>query len=335
MNNNEQHYYTYLDECKRNYLTDVMKKHTDQEFEEYSITSITFEKDYYQQTLEHEWEEFRNKYNISGEKAMHFVDYKKLIDSTRRTPDNSEYSTFLKDGIFSEDLLKGFFRELKDILNNADFFVVHNDYFWKKRQYLVKRKKYEVLNFTKSKRNIASSILNEVPYLAMRKQLDMLMKCLLQKKVEENSDVEDGYYFDEELPRKINTKLRFDADGKQFDARPDLKKAYVHTIAMGSDTVNADTTVEILDEIRFIRKEEVGHDYMPSHCGLEIVDLLCSMIAGETRAKKYIEEKIIEPHSDFEKGNFINLKFPDGEEIKFDFILDKKMRDSSTIQLFY
>lgn len=335
MNDNEQNYYTYLDECKRNYLTDVMKNHTDKDFEEYSITSITFEKDYYQQTLEHKWKEFRNKYNISGEKAMHFVDFKKLIDSDRRDLNNSEYSTFVKDGVFSEVLLKHFFNDLKDILKDAEFFIVHNDCFWEKKRYLAKRKKYEILTFTKQKRNIASSLLNEMPYLAMRKQLDLLMKCLLQKKIENHDTVEDGYYFDEELPKKINTKLRFDADGKQFDARSDLKKAYVHTIAMGSDTVNADTTVEILDEIRFIRKEEVGHDYMPSHCGLEIVDLLCSMIAGETRAKKYIEEKIIEPHSDFEKGSFINLKFSDGEEIKFDFILDKKMRSSSTIQLFY
>lgn len=86
-------------------------------------------------------------------------------------------------------------------------------------------------------RVVAPRLLNAVPYRAMRKHLDSLMLTLLKTKVEDNSEIPGGYYLDEELPKKIYTKLRFDADGKEFDARTDLKRAYNHTISMGSDNV--------------------------------------------------------------------------------------------------
>lgn len=335
MSKNAKLYYTYLDECKRNYLTETMKQHNSQSLHEYSITSITFEKDYYQEKLEPKWESFRKKYDINGKKAIHFADYRKLINPNMQIESDSKYSMFLDNGEFSNELLKDFFRDIKEILEEANFFLVHNNYFWEGNKFLVKRKKMELFEFSKEKGNIAPLMLNNVSYLGMRKHLDMLMQCLLKRKVENDENVDNGYYFDEKLPKKINTKLRFDADGKQFDERTDLKKAYIHTVAMGSDTVNANTTAEILDEIRFIRKEEVGHKYTPNHCGLEIVDLLCSMIAGETRAEKYIEQNIIDKtESDFKPGSFINLKFSDGEEIKFDFILDRIL-SSDTIKLLY
>ena len=58
-------------------------------------------------------------------------------------------------------------------------------------------------------------------------------------------------------------------------------------VAIGSDNVQQKVAIEILDEIRFIRKEEVGSEYIPSHCGLEIVDFLCSMVVRETRLEEY------------------------------------------------
>ena len=64
-------------------------------------------------------------------------------------------------------------------------------------------------------------------------------------------------------------------------------------MAIGSDNVQQKVAVEILDEIGFIRKEEVESEYIPSHCGLEIIDFLCSMIAGEIRLEEYKTKYII------------------------------------------
>lgn len=325
---NEILYYTYLDECKRNYLTTMMKRNGYEGFEEYSITSITFEKKYYQNKFEPQWNELRKRYKIEGNKAMHFTEYLKLIDPKKRENIDlgQDYEIFMKDGEFSIERLKDFFKDIKKILEDAEFFLVHNDFYWERERYYTKGNRH----LKKASRIIAPSILNKVPYLSMRKQLDMLMQCLLQEKNEDDK----SYIFDENIPSLINTKLRFDADGKQFDARSDLKRAYNHTITVGSDIVKSETAVEILDEIRFIRKEEVGHDYMPNHCGLEVVDFLCSMIAGEMRLEEYINKGIINKASpEMKKGNFINLNFFDGEKIKFDFILDK-IRYSSNVKLF-
>lgn len=312
----------------------MKRENTEFDFEEYSITSITFEKDYYQEEFEMKWAQFRNEYGMDGEKAMHFVEYKKLIDREQRTPQSIGYSNFLVEGEFSEDRLKSFFLDLKRLLTEGAFFIVHTDYYWEKQRYLIKRNKVETLQFKKLSRNVAPRILNAVPYVAMRKHLDSLMLALLKKEVKE-ANVPDDFYLDEELPKKVYTKLRFDADGKQFDARTDLKRAYNHTITVGSDNVREKTSAEILDEIRFIRKEEVGHNFIPSHCGLELVDMLCSMIAGETRLKEYKRIGLLEDENILKTGDFINLKFPDGDVIEFDSIIEDKLRYHTANHLQY
>lgn len=322
---NETLYYTYLDECKRNYLTELMNKQTGATFQEYSITSLTFKKEEYQDKFEKEWEDLRKKYKIDSKKAMHFVEYKKLILPELRTAESVGFETFLVEGEFSEELLKNFFKDLKKILEANNFFIVHTDYFWEKAKYLTKRNQYNRNQFKKETSNIAPEILNAVPYVAMRKHLDSLMQTLLKKEIKDEQ-VEDGEYFDVELPGKIYTKLRFDADGKEFDARNDLKKAYNHTISIGSDNVKSKVSTEILDEIRFIRKEEVGHDFIPNHCGLEVVDFLCSMIAGETRLKKYVEIGRLNYDENIKEGCCINLKFSDGTVIEFDKLLNERIR---------
>ena len=320
-------YYTYLDECKRNFLTDLLKKeNADFDMQEYSITSLTFEKEYYQSDFEIKWSEFRKKYNMDGKKAMHFVEYKKLINPEARTPENIGYSNFLIDGEFSVEKLKDFFRELKAMLDEAKFFIVHTDFIWEKKQYLVRRNKIDKIDkssLKKLSRNVAPRLLNAVPYVSMRKHLDSLLLSLLKQEIV-GKEIPNGLYLDEELPKKIYTKLRFDADGKEFDARTDLKRAYNHTITVGSDNVREKHAVEILDEIRFIRKEEVGHDLIPNHCGLELVDMLCSMISGETRFEEYKKMGLVSDESDLKSGDFINLKFPDEEIIDFKSILDRK-----------
>ena len=64
IDNCENLFYTYLDECKKNFLTDCMKENGDT-FEEYSITSFTFNKKSYQEVFEKEWTKLRSKYNKS------------------------------------------------------------------------------------------------------------------------------------------------------------------------------------------------------------------------------------------------------------------------------
>nr|WP_232850494.1 hypothetical protein [Enterococcus innesii] len=197
-------YYTYLDECKRNYLTDLLSRNNPLfNKEEYSITSITFEKEYYQKEFEIKWENLRKKYDMAGKKAMHFVEYKKLIKSEERTPDKIGYSNFVEGGEFSEDKLKNFFRDLQEILESAKFYIVHTDFIWEKKQYLIKRNKIEDLSFKKPSRNVAPRLLNAIPYVAMRKHLDSLMLTLLKREINDNPSVSDGFYLDEELPKKF------------------------------------------------------------------------------------------------------------------------------------
>ena len=319
IDNCENLFYTYLDECKKNFLTDCMKENGDT-FEEYSITSFTFNKKSYQEVFEKEWTKLRSKYNMDSEKAMHFVEYKKLIKAEERGPQNKEYTKFEVDGEFSEDKLKEFFKDLRKLLLKSEFFIVHTDFYWNKQSFLAKRPKYNKVQLTNPSRNVADSLLNAVPYVAMRKHLDSLMISLLKNESDGN------YYLDEMLPRKINTKLRFDADGKQFDARTDLKRAYNHTITVGSDNVNEKISSEILDEIRFIRKDEVGSAFTPNHCGLEVVDMFCSMLAGETRFKEYQNIDAFSEEFEYKAGDFINLKFSDGEVIEFESIIKDKIR---------
>lgn len=319
-------FYTYIDECKQNYLTQMMRENDEvDEFQEYSVTSLTFESNKYQTELEVKWKEFCALYDFDSSKALHFVDFKKLLSSSDRGSSNPMYAHFVENGEFSVEKLKSFFKDLQALIRESDFFIVHTDFYWDKRTYLIKRNNYAHYQFKKKpSRNVAPQILNAVPYVAMRKHLDSLLLTLLRRFFAGDSTISRGYYFDEEHPKKIYTKLRFDADGKVFDARTDIKKAYNHIVAIGSDNVQQDVAVEILDEIRFIRKEEVGSQHTPSHCGLEIVDFLCSMIAGETRLEEY--KKSYPSLSVIPTGTFLNIQFEDGEVIEFYDIVMEKVR---------
>ena len=62
-------FYTYIDECKQNYLTQIMRDKNIEVFQEYSITSLTFHQSTYQEKLEKEWKNFREKYKFDSTKA--------------------------------------------------------------------------------------------------------------------------------------------------------------------------------------------------------------------------------------------------------------------------
>lgn len=98
--NKEKLYYTYIDECKRNYLTQVMKDTCNYVFQEYSITSLTFFKNSYEDKLEPEWKSFREKYNLNSRHALHFVEFRKLISAKERTEKIQCIHTFCKTVYF-------------------------------------------------------------------------------------------------------------------------------------------------------------------------------------------------------------------------------------------
>ena len=93
-------------------------------------------------------------------------------------------------------------------------------------------------------------------------------------------------------------------------------------VVIGSDNVQQKVAIEILCEIRFIRKEEVGSEYIPSHRGWEIVDFLCSMVAGETRLEEYKTKYTT--LADVKSCTFLNIRFEDGEVISlYDIVMEK------------
>lgn len=55
------------------------------------------------------------------------------------------YTYFSQKGVFSEERLKNFFKDLKKILEENDYFIVHTDYYWEKKNYLIKRNNFEKL----------------------------------------------------------------------------------------------------------------------------------------------------------------------------------------------
>ena len=93
----------------------------------------------------------------------------------------------------------------------------------------------------------------------------------------------------------------------------------------GSDNVQQKVAIEILYEIRVIRKGKVENGYFPSHCGWEIVDFLCSMVAGETRLEEYKTKYTT--LADVESGTFFNIRFEDAEVVSFyDIVMEKICR---------
>lgn len=347
--------YAYIDESQRNHLTELMIRKLGIQLQEYSITTVLFEKGYYQKEFEEKWNAFRAKYNVNAKKAMHFVDYKMLCSGEPdkvKAVDPEVRKEFIDDkGNVRIIKLKNFFCDLKDILEQAKFKIIHNDTYWNKDRYLISASNKTALSmkerdtkvqFKKEVAYIGGAMLKKPAYIAMKKNMDMLVSKALMTHTSElkelPSDIEPGEYYNEKMPDLINIKLRFDADGKNFQARTDLKKAYGHMLTVGTDTVNQDVVAEVLDEIRFIRKEEVGHGHSPNHCGLEVVDFLCSMISCETRLKHYKDIGLI-PTDDrdieFQEGYFGNIRVEDQYFVDFWEIMKDKIEISHTERIYY
>ncbi|TDL94372.1 hypothetical protein [Macrococcus carouselicus] len=408
MHRDEILFYTYLDECKKNFFTTEFYQNQDnknKDYNFYSLTSVSFESQEYRNKFEKEWCEFKERFKIPDDTCLHFAEYKKLLSS--KHVKNIELAFVQKSAIFSSDtqinlekleiLLDGdellnekekkslldefhrikdseiamtekyqkgkelfnrytkkawevdekdmsgyelflnsqeqfdirnvhsFFLELKKILEEASFVILNTDYINLKKPYLANRK--NTAPHIPSNANIlpAKNLRKAEPRVTMKRHLDILIEFLISRKVDGVS------YLDENLPDSVYTKLRFDADGKQFEAKNDLKMAFHECLAIGTDRFSQKTAVKVLDEIRFIRKEEVGSKNNPPHCGSEVVDFLCSLVCSETRVS-YLTKIGVISSEDFPPGKYATLVFEEElEEITFKDMIEEKLFLSAII----
>lgn len=372
--------YTYLDEVKRNYLDTNLRDIIKGQFNFYSMSSVTFESEYYKETFEDKWKCFRETFHVPEEKCLHFAECKKLINSNYRKliefkfeyekgeedyasliqkydlpnnefvgtrPLNTEdelkkiiaskvkdsdvaaYNYFNTAGVFSENDLFRFFLVLRELLLDSNFFIVHTDIIDRLQKYLPKDSNPK-RSLTKETTLYAPNLRKKNPEIVFSAHLNSLISTLILTE-------KDGYYYlDENKPDEVYTKLRFDGDGKEFDARSDLKRAFNNIQVVGTRDFNSKTTNKILDEIRFIKKDEVGHKYLPSHAGMEVVDFLCSLIACSTRLEYLKGIGVIDDKSCEEKFNreaYINIQFEDGRSVSFSDIIDNNLTISRIIAM--
>lgn len=228
---------------------------------------------------------------------------------TIRDSDISAYKTFYlddQDDSISRKNLKGFFLELKKILESSIFSIINTDYIIKKKKYVIKGKKDEVV-FSKPTSVIPNNIAKSAARITFKKQLDLIIEYLL------STDVNGNLYLNQNMTNKRYIKLRFDADGKNFDEKTNLKMAFNEALTVGTERFLQETSAKLLDEIRFIRKEEVGSEYSPPHCGGELVDFICSMICTITRFET-LKDKHYLSDDEMDINDYTTFKFIDYEE---------------------
>ena len=236
--------------------------------------------------------------------------------------DLSAYSTFYDEERSEEQSksdLKSFFNDLKQLLSSAEFTIINTDYVNTKRQYVNKGTK----GLTKKKSNPPENIAKLAPRITFKQQLDLIIEHLLTE------EIEGQLYLNQNLTSERYIKIRFDADGKNFDAKNDLKAAFNESLTIGTERFLQETAVKLLDEIRFIRKEEVGSEYTPPHCGSEVVDFICSLVCTLTRyeflkARGFIDEKSV-TINDYVNFKFIEYEDQDVDGVDFKELLNEKL----------
>lgn len=371
-------YYSYSDECKRNFITNQLNAiEKCRNLDYYSISSVIFEADYYKEEFEARWKELRERYNICSTECLHFAEYKKLFskdhidniksyfekeEERRKDPqdityngktenfqesckrfkkelsisdsDISAYKTFYlpeEDEVNSRRKLKKFFLELKEILESSRFVIINTDHIIKKRKYVNKGKKNST-DLSNLKSSLPDNIAKSPSRITFKKQLDLIIEYLL------TSEIGGDLYLNQNMTDKRYIKLRFDADGKNFDEKTNLKMAFNEALTIGTERFLQETAAKLLDEIRFIRKEEVGSEYTPPHCGGELVDFICSIICTITRFEilqenQFIEEGIMDINN-FTTFKFIDYEDEDNEGVNFYDILKEKLFSSGELKFF-
>ncbi|TDM05177.1 hypothetical protein [Macrococcus lamae] len=261
-----------------------------------------------------------------------YQEYKKLFNRyTKKTlgideKDITAYNLFLDSSSeFNIRIVHNFFLEMKKVLKESNFSILNTDYINKKKSYLPIRKNTEKPELTSLTHRPAKNLSKDEPRITMKKHLDILIEFLISREFEGN------IYLDENLPKTTYSKLRFDADGKEFEAKNDLKTAFHECLTTGTERFVQETAVALLDEIRFIRKEEVGSGNNPPHCGSEVVDFLCSLVCTGTRID-YLHKNSVISKEDFPKAKYTTLSFEQNlSDISFQDIIEDKLFLATTI----
>lgn len=304
--------YTYLDEVVNLPDVDLLYRTNGYEGISFGITSVTFEQNHYINFFEKEWSHLRTRYGIDEHECLHFTEYKKLLVPSRRSRSQAFKYFSNTDGTFNKTKYIYFLKDIKNLIERSNFFIVFTDVFRLKKGY-INHKRDELTSDV----NYGKKVLKKLPEITMSKHLNSLLKCLI---------LNDSLILDETRIRKVTTKIRIDSDGKDFAYKNPFKIAYNSVISHGSESFYSTACYEMLDELRFIRKEEVSNLCSPSHCGLELVDFLCSNIARYHRIE-YLNSKVSIPID-----NNAFLFNVNGEIIDFQSAIEKKYRYVNTYE---
>lgn len=250
---------SYLDEAK------IFNKGPTNSIDHYTIVSITFERDYYVQVIEPDWQALRLKHGIPDGQALHFTDMRQLLVPGK--PAN-KYSPELL-GIFSKtksntstDLnyarVHAFFTDVVDFIKSHSFIIQATGIRYDKRGII---------------RNISNQYFKDStyrpPYYALREHLNIMGIYLMS--LSAGTFNPKGHVY-------LTTKLRFDGD-VDLGERNDLREAFNHCISLGTRHFRPNFTKRIFDEIRFIGKSEVGNVSDVTHAGNEITDFITTIIS--------------------------------------------------------
>ncbi|MCY9692097.1 hypothetical protein [Paenibacillus alginolyticus] len=238
-------YISYLDETK--------SEHTNPRC--YTIASFTATKTDYFEKIEPLWSKFRARFTIPDGQVLHFADIKQLlsINSRSHKPEWVRIFGSTITGInFSK--LHAFFAELLQMLDKMPFVVQATGFEWNPLHNIRLRNPYL------TDRTFFPA------YITFRDHLNLMAVYLL--------NLHDSPY---NKNIKGITKLRFDGD-IGLGERNDLKEAYHHSISLGTRHFRAEVIRQLFDEIRFIGKNEVGHNTNINHAGSEIIDFILSYV---------------------------------------------------------
>ena len=241
-------YISYLDEAKVEDKGPMRK---------YTIASMTASKKAYVEDIEQKWKIHRDTFGIPKGKDIHFTKIKHLLNQNPpvQRPHDPDWVRVFSDGTeidFSK--LHAFFLDSLTIIREAPFIVQITGLDWDSRHFCRNKDVREHVYFP--------------PFITFREHMDLMGIYLL-----------GGHLPPFHLNNIKITKLRYDGD-VGLQERDDLKRAYHHTLTVGTRHFKAETAIRLFDEIRFIGKHEIGHDGV-THAGSEIIDLITTMAARD------------------------------------------------------
>lgn len=248
---------SYLDEAK------LFNTGPNNSIDHYTIVSITFDRDYYINTVEPAWNQLGLNNGIPQGQALHFTDIRNLLvprSIEKYKPEWLSVFTKAKSPVIVDmdyQRIHSFFIDVVEFIENYNLVIQATGIRFDK-QGLV--------------RNISNRYFKnstyQPPYHALKEHLNLMGFYLL--------DIPSGT-FDPKRPVFLSTKLRFDGD-VDLGERDDLREAFNHCISLGTRHFRPTFTKAIFDEIRFVGKDEVGRTVI-SHAGNEITDFITTIIS--------------------------------------------------------